>query len=123
MKMTRRTIAKPDAPAATEPVEEELTVIKDEDLEGSNKPYVKQAMPKDRFEMHCGECKTLCYVHVEDKERYSPEMVAQLFVDRGGSYNPPLCGYCKRREDRAKSNGKALIPHPFEKLERHEEAA
>ena len=90
------------APAVEEYVDPELTVMPALDVQ-----YKKQVMPPDRIEMECGECHTTCYVHVTGAVDFDEMMRAELFVSRGGSYKPPLCGFCKRRRDRKRAAGKA----------------
>jgi hypothetical protein len=69
--------------------------------------YKKQVMPRDKISMDCGECHTTCYVHVDNSSAYDEKARADLFIDRGGSYNPPLCGFCKRARDRKRATEKA----------------
>ena len=69
--------------------------------------YKKQVMPPDKIEMECGDCHNTCYVHVDDPSSYDEKAIADLFVSRGGSYKPPLCGFCKRARDRKRLMEKA----------------
>ena len=85
-----------------ETVDPELTV-----MPALGEQYRKQAMPSERVCMKCGECGSECYICVDDAASYDEKATADLFVSRGGSYKPPLCGFCKRRRDRARQAEKA----------------
>jgi hypothetical protein len=99
-RMTRRTAPKtikelpPPAAAEAAPVETPETC---EDIQPEVRHRKGNGLPPDKFSMICGVCGVECAVHIKNPDDYSNEQIAQLFVDRGGSYNPPRCGFCFRK--------------------------
>jgi hypothetical protein len=94
--------ARTKAAPVEEHVEPDLTV-----MPTLGEQYTKQVMPPDKVSMKCLDCKSECYVYVEDSSSYDEKARADLFVSRGGSYRPPLCGFCKRARDRKRAAEKA----------------
>lgn len=101
-KMTRRSAPKKSNPTpavvADLPVETPETI---EEIQPEARHRKGSGLPPDKFSMICGQCNCECAVHIKDPENYTQSQIAQLFVDRNGSWNPPLCGFCKRKADMA----------------------
>lgn len=109
---------KPTVITADLPVETPETL---EEIQPEVRPRKSNSLPPDKFCMICSNCKGECAVHIKDPESYTQKEIAHLFVSRGGSWDPPLCGFCKRKADLA--SGKYKPRHePAEYRQRIAEA-
>ena len=108
-KLTKRTFPsqKPaisEEPASVEqPADEEaLTTLPDPEIEDRKiNPNRYKSMPVGKIAVTCG-CGIVAAVHVDDPDIYDAKTRQQLFIDRGASYDPPLCTFCFRRQSKAK---------------------
>lgn len=104
-KMTRRSAPKktvvelpPPAAAEAAPVEVPEAPETTEENQPETRHRKGSGLPPDKFSMICGTCGCECAVHIKNPDLYNQDQIAELFTDRGGSYNPPRCGFCLRKE-------------------------
>ena len=106
-KLTKRTRAPKEPaiseePALTEPEENAAATLPDPEVEDRKvNPGRYKAMPSGKISITCA-CGVLSTVYVDDPGIYDAKGRQILFLDRGASYNPPLCPFCFRRQSKAK---------------------